>query len=110
VVTPHIPLAPKAWPLLGHTISILRDPLAFLESLPQYGKLVRVRTGPVEAIVVCDPKLTSQVLHDDRTFDKGGPIFDRGREVIGNGLVTCSYGDHRRQRRLIQPAFTLSTK
>jgi cytochrome P450 len=106
IVIPKIPLAPKALPLLGHTISILRDPLAFLGSLPQHGKLVRVRTGPLEAIVVCDPTLTSQILHDDRTYDKGGPVFDRGRQVIGNGLVTCSYHDHRRQRRLIQPAFS----
>jgi cytochrome P450 len=65
-----------------------------------------VRTGPVEAIVICDSKLTSQILHDDKMYDKGGPVFDRGRQVIGNGLVTCPYGDHRRQRRLIQPAFS----
>jgi cytochrome P450 len=102
----QIPLAPQALPLLGHTIQILRGPLAFLESLPQYGKLVRVRAGLVEAIVVCDPKLTREILLDDKTYEKGGPIVARGREVIGNGLVTCSYTDHRRQRRLIQPAFS----
>ena len=56
-------------------------------------------------VVVCDPELIKRVLRHDRIFDKGGPIFDRGREVGGNGLVTCPYSAHRRQRRLLQPAF-----
>jgi cytochrome P450 len=46
------------------------------------------------------------VLHDPRTFDKGGPLFDKARLLVGDGLVTSDFGTHRRQRRLIQPAFT----
>ncbi|MGH3721059.1 MAG: cytochrome P450 [Pseudonocardiaceae bacterium] len=97
--------APGAFPLLGHTLSLLRSPLRFLTALPACGDLVRIRIGPVEAIVVCTPELTRQVLLDDRVFDKGGPFFDQGREVLGNGLVTCPHSLHRRQRRLAQPAF-----
>ncbi|MFD9698352.1 cytochrome P450 [Lentzea sp. NPDC059081] len=100
-----IPDAPGRLPLLGHTLSVLRDPLAFLTSLPARGDLVQVRLGPVQALVVCDPGLTRQVLLDDRTFDKGGLLFDRGRELGGNGLALCPHSDHRRQRRLAQPAF-----
>ncbi|GHF60027.1 cytochrome P450 [Streptomyces mashuensis] len=99
-----VPPAPGAIPLLGHVHLLLRDPLRFLRSLPG-GGLVRVRTGPWEAVVVCDPGLTRQVLLDDRTFDKGGAMYDRGREVFGNGLGTCPHAAHRRQRRLVQPAF-----
>jgi cytochrome P450 len=100
-----IPTARKALPLIGHILPMVRDPLRFLTTLPEQGGLVRIRIGPKSAIVVCDPQLTRRVLHDDRTFDKGGPIFDRGREVLGDGLVTCLHSRHRRQRRLVQPAF-----
>ncbi|MGH3829630.1 MAG: cytochrome P450 [Pseudonocardiaceae bacterium] len=97
--------APGALPLLGHTLSLLRNPLRFLASLPAHGDLVGIRIGPIEAIVVCTPELILQVLLNDRVFDKGGPLFDRAREVGGDGLVTCPHSLHRRQRRLVQPAF-----
>jgi pentalenene oxygenase len=100
-----IPTAPGALPLLGHAIALLRDPLAFLRSLPDHGDLVQIRLGPLAAVMVCDPELTRRVLLDDRTYDKGGPIFDRTREVVGNALGTCLHSQHRRQRRLTQPAF-----
>ncbi|MFD0357732.1 cytochrome P450 [Streptomyces sp. NPDC127110] len=100
-----IPTAAGGLPLLGHLVPLLRDPLGFLTRLPEHGDLVRVRLGPLTALVVCDPALTGHVLRDDRTFDKGGPLYDRAREVAGNGLASCPHGDHRRQRRLVQPAF-----
>ncbi len=94
-----------AWPLLGHGPALYRRPLAFLESLPAHGRLVRIRMGPRPVIVVCDPELTDRLLREDRVYDKGGPLFDKARESMGNGLVTCPHADHRRQRRLCQPAF-----
>ncbi|MFE1549879.1 cytochrome P450 [Streptomyces sp. NPDC058718] len=100
-----IPTAPRALPLLGHVVPLLRDPLAFLNSLPAAGELARIRLGPLTMIVICDPELTRQALLDDRIFDKGGPLYDRLREVIGNGVVSCPHQAHRRLRRLSQPAF-----
>ncbi|MBH1937600.1 cytochrome P450 [Streptomyces sp. AV19] len=98
-------VAPRALPVIGHALPLLRDPLGFLAELPRHGDLVQVRVGRYRAVVVCDPELTRQVLRDDRTFDKGGPLYDRIRELTGNGLASCPYSDHRRQRRLLQPAF-----
>ncbi|MEU6872139.1 cytochrome P450 [Streptomyces sp. NPDC046751] len=100
-----IPRPPGALPVLGHLMPFLRDPLVFLRSLPQHGDLVRIRLGPVTAVVVCDLELTRQVLREDRVFDKGGFLFERIRDFAGNGLVTCPHADHRRQRRYVQPAF-----
>ncbi|MFJ4672309.1 cytochrome P450 [Kitasatospora purpeofusca] len=97
--------APGAWPLLGHLPRLLRDPLAFLRSLPAHGDLTWVRIGPWRALVVCDPALTRRALVDDRAFDKGGAFYDRVREVVRDGVLTCPHSDHRRQRRLVQPAF-----
>jgi cytochrome P450 len=97
--------APGSLPVVGHVVPLWRDPGRFLSALPSYGELVEIRIGPHIIIMVCDPALTRQVLLDDRTFDKGGPIFDRGRELLGNGLITCVHSEHRRQRRMTQPSF-----
>ncbi|MDT3396011.1 cytochrome P450 [Streptomyces sp. B1866] len=100
-----VPTAPSALPLLGHALPLIRTPLAFVRSLPAHGELVRIRLGPLAVMVICDLDLTRQALLDDRVFDKGGPLFDRMREVLGDGLATCPHGEHRRLRRLAQPAF-----
>src|SRR5262249_46152969 len=97
--------APGAWPLVGHTLSLLYDPLGFVTSLPAHGDLVRIRIGPFEAIMVCAPELVRQVLLNDRVFDKDGPIFARPRAASGDGLATSPPGPHRRQPRLAQPCF-----
>ncbi|MEU4645664.1 cytochrome P450 [Micromonospora sp. NPDC023814] len=92
-------------PLLGHALALFRDPCAFLDSLPGEDAVTQIRLGPFTVLLVRDPGLIGQVLRDDRTFDKGGPVFDNNRSWAGNGLPICSHRDHRRQRRLIQPAF-----
>jgi cytochrome P450 len=97
--------APGALPLLGHALALGRTPLDFLASLPAHGDLVRIKLGPWPAYVVCHPDLTHQILVADRTFDKGGPTYDKLRKAVGNGLGTCGHREHRRQRRLVQPAF-----
>ncbi|WP_046731464.1 cytochrome P450 [Streptomyces humi] len=100
-----VPRAPGALPLLGHALALLRDPLGFLRSLPPHGDLVAVNLGSRPAIVVCEPRLLHHVLVDDHVFDKGGPLYDRIADFLGNGLLSCPHSQHRRQRRLVQPAF-----
>jgi cytochrome P450 len=97
--------APGALPLLGHVLALGRDPLDFLASLPAHGDLVRVTLGPWPVYVVCHPDLVHRILVEDRIFDKGGYALDKFRKVVGNGLASCGHRDHRRQRRLVQPAF-----
>lgn len=100
-----VPRAPGARPLVGHLPAFLRSPLAFLRALPTHGSAVEVRFARMPIVVVCDPELTRTVLVQDRIFDKGGPLFERLREAGGQGLATCPASEHRRQRRLMQPAF-----
>lgn len=100
-----IPAVPGAVAGLGHVPRIVRDPLGFLKAVGSYGDLLRLRLGPFNAVMVCDPDLFSQVLRNDRVFDRGGPVFDSMRRVTGNGVATCLHADHRRRRRLVQPAF-----
>ncbi|WP_371574246.1 cytochrome P450 [Streptomyces sp. NBC_01314] len=96
---------PGALPLLGHAPLFARKPLDFLASLSAHGDLVRLKLGTETAYAVCHPTLVHQLLVADRTFDKGGPIYDKLREFGGNGLGTCPAAAHRSQRRRIQPAF-----
>ncbi|MEU8955625.1 cytochrome P450 [Streptomyces sp. NPDC048518] len=98
--------APGALPVLGHAWPLLRRPFAFFKELPRYGDLAVVRIGSKPVYVPCHPDLVRKVLTDDRTFDKGGLLFEKStRDLFGNGLATCPHADHRKQRRLMQPAF-----
>lgn len=97
--------APGIFPVVGHGITLVRRPLDFLKSLSAHGDLVEIRLGPRRAWLACHPELVHRILMDSRTFDKGGPQYERLRPLMGNGLVTCGHEGHRRQRRLIQPTF-----
>ncbi|TXS52496.1 cytochrome P450 [Streptomyces sp. uw30] len=101
----RVGVAPGIFPTVAHGIALFRRPLDFLKSLPAHGDLVEVRLGPLRAWAVCHPELVHQVLMDARTFDKGGPLYDRLRTLLGDGIGTCPHQAHRRQRRLLQPGF-----
>lgn len=98
--------APGALPVVGHALQMMRHPVDFMNSLSAYGDLVEIKIGPTRAYVPTHPEVLRQVLTNDRVFDKGGVFYDRARDIAGNGLVTCPFADHRRQRRLMQSAFT----
>ena len=97
--------APGAVPVLGHALPLWRRPLQLLESLPPDADLVEIRIGPKRAYLAHQPELAQQMLADSRTFDKGGPLFEKARLLVGDGLVSSAWGPHRRQRRMLQPAF-----
>lgn len=98
--------APGKLPLVGHIWPLMRAPIDFIASGSKHADLVEIWLGPTRAYLVCHPELLRQVLTDDRTFDKGGAFYDNALAIAGNGLGTCPYREHRRQRRLVQPAFT----
>ncbi|MFI9201122.1 cytochrome P450 [Streptomyces sp. NPDC053048] len=100
-----VPAAPGRVPLLGHTPALCRRPLRFLESLHTVGDIVRVDLGVRPVYFVTSPQLIREVLViQARCFDRGRHA-DRVRQLFGNGLATSDGELHRRQRRLIRPAF-----
>lgn len=102
---PYTPTAPDRLPLVGHALALRRRPLDFLQQLRRIGDVVRIYLGPRPAYVVNAPDLVRQVLvTDGRKFDKGA-FFDKVRAIVGNGLVSSNGAFHKRQRRLMQPAF-----
>jgi cytochrome P450 len=98
--------APGALPIVGNSLQLLRDPLAFLTRLETVADVTQIQLGTLRMALVTDADLTSIVLKDTATFDKGGVFFDRVRQLTGESLLTVTNRGHRRQRRLLQPAFT----
>ncbi|GGO33976.1 bifunctional albaflavenone monooxygenase/terpene synthase [Streptomyces lasiicapitis] len=98
------PVVQGGAPLLGHAWNLVRDPLGFLAALRDHGDLVRIRLGPKTAYAVCDPKLVGEMLKST-DYIVGGPLWDTLGVLLGKGVATSNGPLHRRQRRMMQPAF-----
>ncbi|MDT0441960.1 cytochrome P450 [Streptomyces johnsoniae] len=101
-----VPVAPGAVPVLGHTAALWRDPLGFLRQCTERAGVLELKLRGRRGYLVADPKLAHSVLTNVQDFDKGGQVAEQARAVLGNGLLTCPVSEHRRQRRLMQSAFT----
>ncbi|MFE5714952.1 cytochrome P450 [Streptomyces sp. NPDC056501] len=100
--------APHGLPVVGHAVQLWRRPLPFLRELYGRGDVMTLRLGRHRAYLACGIDAVRTVLHDPRTFDKGGPLFEKARLLVGDGLVSSDFATHRRQRLLMQPAFGAS--
>ncbi|WP_369214156.1 bifunctional albaflavenone monooxygenase/terpene synthase [Streptomyces flavofungini] len=98
------PLVKGGAPLLGHAWHLVRDPLGFLSALRDHGDLVRIRLGPRTAYAVNDPDLVGALLKSPE-YIVGGPLWDTLEVLLGKGVATSNGKLHRRQRRMMQPAF-----
>jgi epi-isozizaene 5-monooxygenase len=101
------PFAGGGVPVLGHGWRLLRDPLNFLSGLRRHGEVVRLRLGPKKVYAPTTPELTGAVaLNPD--FIIAGPLWESLEGLVGKeGVATANGPQHRRQRRIIQPAFRL---
>lgn len=96
---------PGALPFLGHALRMKRSPGSFLLELQSGEPVTRIRLGRRPMFVVNDPELVRDVMRRPDVFARGGPIADRFRQMFGNGLGISDGPFHRRQRRLVLPAF-----
>lgn len=79
-------------------------PLHFFRALGQQGRVVRFRLGGVDCYLINSPEGIEQVLtNPDYTRDT--PAFHLLKRALGEGLITADGADHRRRRRMLQPAF-----
>ncbi|MFI2433573.1 cytochrome P450 [Streptomyces sp. NPDC018693] len=99
------PVAPGRLPVLGHSLQLWRRPIAFLQSLRAVGDVVRVDVGTWPLHFLTHAELVHTVLVDEAQHIGRGRIFERMRPLFGNGLATVDGAFHRRQRRMMQPAF-----
>src|SRR3984893_10798329 len=100
-----VPLVPGGHRLLGHAVEFGRDPLALFQRVREHGEVVRIRFGPFSIYVLNSPAAIRQALVSQARKLEKGLSFGRAKRLIGNGLVMAEGESHRRQRRLMQPAF-----
>ncbi len=99
-------MAPRSLPLLGDLLAFGANRLGFLtERAREQGDVARLRFGPYDGWLLTHPDQVHEVLvtHADR-FRKG-PVLQRARVVLGDGLLTSDADTHHRHRRLVQPVF-----
>ena len=100
-----VAVLPGGGRLVGHALEFGRDPLALLQRAREHGDVVRLRFGPFHLYVLNSPDAIRHALVGQARNLEKGLSFGRAKRLIGNGLVMSEGEDHRRQRRLMQPAF-----
>lgn len=104
-LTATAPEVPGGLPLLGHALRLLRLPVAYLQSLREFGDIVQIRIGSSPVYVVTSPECIHQVLVTHADSFERGRVFDKATAAIGKGLIVSNGTFHRQQRKLLQPGF-----
>lgn len=101
-----LPPGPKTKIPLGHLFSFRRDSIGFLKKIAaEYGDIVHFTFGPIQVVLLNHPDYIKEVLTTQHhLFVKGRPL-EMAKELLGEGLLTSEGEFHKRQSRLIQPAF-----
>jgi cytochrome P450 len=95
-------------PIVGNLFEFRNHRLALQRRvLDECGDIGRMRLGPVPIWAVSSAELAHQVLveHAD-DFVKSRGLGKIARPMLGDGLLTSEHELHRRQRKLIAPAFS----
>jgi cytochrome P450 len=102
----ELPPGPKTKNPLGHLFSFRRNSIGFLSTIAkEYGDIVHFKIGPIRVVLLNHPDYIREVLTvQHRNFVKGRPL-EMAKELLGEGLLTSEGDFHKRQSRIIQPAF-----
>jgi cytochrome P450 len=106
--TQSFPPGPKGLPFIGNVLALRRNPLHFYRELERnYGTMTTVRVGKLRVLFVFRPEhIRYFLVEHPRNFTKVGIATGQGlKPFLGDGLLTIDGDMHRRQRKLVQPAF-----
>ncbi|KAK0442253.1 cytochrome P450 [Desarmillaria tabescens] len=108
----HVKGPPSASFWLGHE-RVLRnqDNSGYLETKwrREYGTIYRVGgCFGQDVLVVCDPKALEHIFHQPRPYPKSKDTIFIQKLFLGNGIVTVADETHHRQRKILNPAFSLT--
>lgn len=105
----QIPLVPGALPVLGHLTSYFSNPLAFMERAVSWGPAMKVRLGPLDAVVLREPAdIERLVMGEHKRLTKDSTTMML-RRILGEGLLTSDGEIWLRHRKLIAPIFQPSS-
>lgn len=88
-------------------IKFYKDYLGFLIALEKKsGGFARFKAFNEEIYLVSDPVLIEEVLIKQTNHFKKGTGYERGKIILGEGLLTSDFELHDKQRPLIMPALS----
>ena len=101
------PPGPRGVPVLGNLPAMTRRGMVeFMLEVASFGELASFSIGPTHNYLVSSPELIHDVLVSRRSeFTKDPHDLRTLGRWMGQGLLTSDGPHHRRQRRLVQPAF-----
>src|SRR3984957_4998803 len=96
----------RGLPIVGVLPQFRKNPPVFLQGLARdHGDLVHYRIGPQDISLVSHPDWIKDILVTNQTNFTKSRFLERAKALLGEGLLTSEGDFHRRQRRLVQPAF-----
>ncbi|KAI9065301.1 cytochrome P450 [Trametes sanguinea] len=102
--------AKEHW-LTGNFHRIFKDGLEYnLELFRRYGGLIKVHGMlGVEQLLVCDPLALQHILVKDAdAFEETDMFIETNKLLFGEGLISTLGEQHRKQRKLLNPVFSLA--
>jgi cytochrome P450 len=101
------PPGPKGAFLTGNLRDFQNRRLEFLmDCHRQYGDVVLFRIGPRRGYLLSHPDYIHEVLvKQPEKFHKSPMLKQTTKKALGEGLLTSDGDAHKRQRKLVQPAF-----
>ncbi|MFD2201716.1 cytochrome P450 [Shivajiella indica] len=101
-----LPPGPNPRISLINLLRFRKDSLGFLKGVAsEFGDIAHFKMGPLRVLLLNHPDYIKEVLSTQQSnFVKGRPL-EMAKELLGEGLLTSEGEFHKRQSRVIQPAF-----
>jgi cytochrome P450 len=98
--------SPREIPFIGSVHRRFSGPLEFFHELKEnFGDAARFTLFNEKIILFSNPALINEVLVTKQNSFRKGKALEGARVFLGNSLLVSEGEEHKRQRRLIQPAF-----
>jgi cytochrome P450 len=107
---PSLPPGPRGLPLIGNALQMgQRDIPKILALRQDFGDIVYMKLGPMNAFMLFNPDHVYQVLVKNQKNYVKGMGYDGLRLMLGQGLLTSDGETWLQDRRLMSPFFTPTT-